>query len=191
MATNKRRTGPEIDAEGQLFESIDRLDETRITTLKVIAEEQQWKLAVMRAEMERLESILTPEHPRLIRMRSLMEHYGQSREAIEILVNAKDDGEEPIPEGNWELTGIVRYDKLGSPAGLKVALEPQGKALPALEAECNADGFYRMILEAERLRNYRDVPMLLKVYNKAKKPVFTAAEPIFLQPGQIQQDINI
>jgi hypothetical protein len=192
MATTDRRNIPEADAEQQVFDSVARLDKLRIADLKAIAEEQQWKSNVLKAELERLEPVITRQHPRLIRMQALLEHYNQSNEAINILVNAKDDNEGPLTGEPWILSGIVRSEKLPSAAGLKVVLEPQGKELAPLEAECNADGFYRMMLEAEPMRQYMDVPMMLRVYNKnAKRPVFTAGEPVFIKPGEQRQDINI
>jgi len=192
MATSStKRDIPEAEAERQVIDSLERLDELRIEELKLVSEEQGWKMDVLRAEMERLEPTLTAEHPRLLRIKAQLEHYALSREAIGVLVSGTDDTGEPKPTGTWELSGIVRYQKLDSPAGLKVVLEPEDKNLETMEAECNADGFYRITLEAEPMQQYLNVPLILKVYYKTRRPIFTLEKPILVKAGKQRQDVSI
>ncbi|MDB5021824.1 MAG: hypothetical protein JWQ28_2951 [Pedobacter sp.] len=191
MATKKRDI-PEAEAERQISDSLERLDELRIDELKQISEEQRWKMEVLRAEEERLEPTLTKDHPRLVRMRAQMEHYSISHEGIQILIDgATDDNEQPGPTGSWELSGIVRYRNGESSAGLKVVLEPAENNLKTLEAECNTDGYYQIRIEPAAMRRYMGVGLLLKVYDRRGKVIYTTEKPIVIKEGKETQDINI
>lgn len=192
-SASTKRNIPEAEAERQVYDSLQRLDELRIEQLKLVSEEQGWKIEVLKAESERLEPTLTAEHPRLLRIKAQLEHYSLSREAIGILLNGNNETEEasePQPTESWELSGTVRYQKLDSPAGLKVVLEPEDKNLETLEAECNEKGFYKITLAPDAMRQYQNVSMVLKVYYKTRKPIFTLEKPILIRGGKYKQDIN-
>jgi hypothetical protein len=186
-----RREIPEAEAERQVFDSLERLDQLRLEELKLVSDEQGWKMEVLRAEMERLEATLTADHPRLMRMKAQLEHYALGREAIGILIAGIDENNEPVTGESWELSGIVKHQRVASPAGLKVVLEPEDKNLKSLEAECNADGFYQFTLSADAMQPYTGIPMVLKVYSKAGKVIYTAEKPVSITAGKQTQNINI
>jgi hypothetical protein len=190
-SSSTRRDIPEAEAERQVFDSLERLDQLRLEELKLVSEEQGWKMEVLRAEMERLEATLTADHPRLIRMKAQLEHYALGREAIGILIAGNDENDEPVTGESWELRGIVKYQRVASPAGLKVVLDAEDRNLESLQAECNADGFYQFTLSADAMRPYAGIPMVLKVYSKAGRVIYTAEKPVSITAGKQTQNINI
>ena len=191
MASRKRRDIPEAEAEQRLAETIGVLDDQRVENLKTIADEQAWKTVVMRAELERLEPVLTRQHPRLVRILALIDHYEHARAAIEVMIDGKDDEEVPVPGKSWRMAGIVRSQRLQTTEGLKVMLESGEKGVKPLQSVCNADGFYELKLEPGETERYKGIPLTLNIYLKEKKPIFTLDEIIMIKPGEEQRDFDI